>query len=69
MLADGNLREAEELMRRYLRRAPTDFEAMRVLAQVAHQNEFSKDADNPAGSRAGREARLPRPLATTTCSP
>ncbi|HEY8266994.1 MAG TPA: sulfotransferase [Steroidobacteraceae bacterium] len=44
MLADGNLREAEELLRQYLRRAPTDFEAMRVLAQVAHQNEFSKDA-------------------------
>jgi predicted Zn-dependent protease len=44
MLADGNLREAEDLIRGYLRRAPADFEAMRVLAQVAHQNEFSKDA-------------------------
>ena len=44
MLADGNLREAEELIRGYLKRKPADIEAMRVLAQVAHQNEFSKDA-------------------------
>jgi len=44
MLADGNLREADELLREYLRRVPADFEAMRVLAQVAHRNEFSKDA-------------------------
>ena len=43
MLADGNLREADELLRAYLRRSPADFEAMRVLAQVAHRNEFSKD--------------------------
>ena len=44
MLADGNLREAEDLIRAYLRRTPSDFEAMRVLAQIAHENEFSKDA-------------------------
>jgi predicted Zn-dependent protease len=44
MLADGNLREAEDLIRSYLQRKPKDIEAMRVLAQVAHQNEFSKDA-------------------------
>ena len=44
MLADGNLREAEDLIRGYLRRNPDDIEALRVLAQVAHQNEFSKDA-------------------------
>ena len=44
MLADGNLREAEDLIRTYLRRKPDDIEALRVLAQVAHQNEFSKDA-------------------------
>ena len=44
MLADGNLREAEDLIRSYLRRKPDDIEALRVLAQVAHQNEFSKDA-------------------------
>jgi predicted Zn-dependent protease len=44
MLADGNLREAEDLIRDCLRRSPADFEAMRVLAQIAHRNEFSKDA-------------------------
>jgi predicted Zn-dependent protease len=44
MLADGNLREAEELIRGYLRQKPDDIEALRVLALVAHQNEFSKDA-------------------------
>jgi tetratricopeptide (TPR) repeat protein len=44
MLADGNLHEAEDLIREYLRRKPDDIEALRVLAQVAHQNEFSKDA-------------------------
>jgi len=44
MLSDGNLREAEDLIRGYLRRKPDDIEALRVLAQVAHQNEFSKDA-------------------------
>ena len=44
MLADGNLREAEDLIRTYLRRKPDDIEALRVLALVAHQNEFSKDA-------------------------
>src|SRR5262245_25353719 len=44
MLADGNPQEADALIRSYLRRAPADFEAMRVLAQIAHENEFSKDA-------------------------
>jgi len=44
MLADGNLREAEELIRGYLQVKPNDIEALRVLALVAHQNEFSKDA-------------------------
>ncbi|MCX6600568.1 MAG: sulfotransferase [bacterium] len=44
MLADGNLRDAEELIRTYLQRVPDDIEALRVLAQVAHQNEFAKDA-------------------------
>ncbi len=44
MVADGNLREAEDLIRSYLKREPGDIEALRVLAQVAHQNEFSKDA-------------------------
>jgi len=44
MLADGNLREAEDLIRGYLQRSPRDVEALRVLALIAHQNEFSKDA-------------------------
>jgi predicted Zn-dependent protease len=44
MLADGNLHEAEELIRRYLQRAPDDTEGLRVLALVALQNEFAKDA-------------------------
>ena len=44
MLADGNLREAEELIRSYLQGRPDDIEALRVLAQVAHRNEFAKDA-------------------------
>lgn len=44
MLADGNLAEAEELIRGHLQRSPQDFEAMRVLAQVAQRNEFSRDA-------------------------
>jgi predicted Zn-dependent protease len=44
MLSDGNLRDAEAVIRGYLKRAPEDIEAMRVLAQVAHQNEFSRDS-------------------------
>ena len=44
MVADGNLREAEELIRSYLRGKPDDIEALRVLAQVAQRNEFAKDA-------------------------
>ncbi len=44
MLADGNDGEADALIRGYLHRAPKDFEAMRVLAQVAHRNEFSREA-------------------------
>jgi predicted Zn-dependent protease len=44
MLADGNLREAEELIRGYLQRKPDDIEGLRVLAQVALRNEFAKDA-------------------------
>jgi predicted Zn-dependent protease len=44
MVADGNLREAEELIRGYLQQRPDDIEALRVLAQVAQRNEFAKDA-------------------------
>jgi predicted Zn-dependent protease len=44
MVADGNLRDEEELIRGYLQRKPDDIEALRVLAQVAQRNEFAKDA-------------------------
>ena len=44
MLADGNLTEAEALIRPYVKRAPEDIEGLRVLALVAQRNEFSKDA-------------------------
>jgi predicted Zn-dependent protease len=44
MLMDGNLREAEELVRGYLKHTPDDIEAMRTLAQLAHRNEYWKDA-------------------------
>jgi predicted Zn-dependent protease len=44
MLADGNLREADDLIRDYLRRKPNDIEALRALALVAYQDEFAKDA-------------------------
>ncbi len=45
MLADGNLREADDLMRGLPAAVPRPTsKAMRVLAQVAHRNEFSKDA-------------------------
>ncbi len=44
MLADGNLAEAEALIRPYVQRAPDDIEGLRVLALVAHRNDFSKDA-------------------------
>lgn len=44
MLAEGDLRGAEDLIRPYVARQPDDIEALRVLATVAHRNEFSKDA-------------------------
>jgi predicted Zn-dependent protease len=44
MVADGNLRDAEEVIRTYLASKPDDIEALRVLAQVAQRNEFAKDA-------------------------
>ncbi len=44
MLADGNLAEAEALIRPYVKRVPHDVEGLRVLALVAHRNDFSKDA-------------------------
>jgi len=44
MLADGNLTDAEALIRPYVKRAPDDIEGLRVLALIAQRNEFSKDA-------------------------
>lgn len=44
MLAEDDLRGAEDLIRPYLARQPDDIEALRVLATIAHRNEFSKDA-------------------------
>ncbi len=44
MLADGNLAEADALIRPYVKRVPDDVEGLRLLAMVAHQSEFSKDA-------------------------
>jgi tetratricopeptide (TPR) repeat protein len=45
MLADGNLRDAEVLIRTYLQTKPDDIEGLRVLALVALENEFAKDAE------------------------
>ena len=59
MLSDGNLREAEDLIRGYLKRAPKDIEALRVLALIAHQNEFSKDAVVLLEAVLAAGARLP----------
>jgi predicted Zn-dependent protease len=44
MLADGNLAEADALIRPYVKRVPDDVEGLRLLAMVAHESEFSKDA-------------------------
>ena len=44
MLADGNLSEAEALIRPYVKRVPDDIEGLRVFALIAQQNDFSKDA-------------------------
>ncbi len=68
MLADGNLREAEDLIRAYLRRKPDDIEALRVLALVAHQNEFSKDAATLLEAVLAKPRRAIARPATTTCS-
>jgi len=45
MLADGNLREAEDTIRPYLQQNPRDLEAMRILANIARQNDFANDAE------------------------
>jgi tetratricopeptide (TPR) repeat protein len=45
MLADGNDREAEAVIRPYLARHPDDVEALRLLANIARENEFTTDAE------------------------
>lgn len=45
MLADGDTREAEALIRPHLARHPDDVEALRVLASIARESEFSTDAE------------------------
>lgn len=45
MLADGDGRDAEALIRPYLARHPDDIEALRLLAAIARENEFTTDAE------------------------
>jgi tetratricopeptide (TPR) repeat protein len=46
MVADGDLRDAEALIRPYLQQHPGDVEAMRVLASIASRSEFTVDAES-----------------------
>jgi predicted Zn-dependent protease len=45
LLCDGDLTEAEQIIRPYLLKHPTDVEAMRVLAKIALEREVIHDAD------------------------
>jgi len=45
LLSDGDLAEAEQVIRPYLLKNPTDVEAMRVLAKIALEREVVHDAD------------------------
>ena len=44
MIADGELREAEDLIRPYLADHPKDVEALRLMASIARQSEVAIDA-------------------------
>jgi tetratricopeptide (TPR) repeat protein len=44
MLADGDLREAENLIRPFLAREPQNVEALRLLANIASKHEYPNDA-------------------------
>ena len=46
MVADGDLREAEALLRPYLAEHPDDVDALRVLANIARENQFTTDAED-----------------------
>jgi tetratricopeptide (TPR) repeat protein len=45
MVADGDFRDAEALIRPYLARHPEDIEALRVLAAIASANDFALDTE------------------------
>ncbi len=45
MVADGELAQAELLIRPYLAQYPNDVEALRILATIARDNEFTADAE------------------------
>ena len=45
LLADGNLDEAEEIIRPFLKRHTENIEGMRLLANIAAQNEYPRDAE------------------------
>ena len=45
MLEDGNLREAEEVIRPFLARSPKNVEGLRLLANIARQSEVATDAE------------------------
>jgi tetratricopeptide (TPR) repeat protein len=45
LLADGNLDEAEDIIRPFLKQHRENIEGMRLLAQIALQNEYPNDAE------------------------
>ena len=45
LLADGNLNEAEDVIRPFLKRHREHIEGMRLLANIAYENEYPNDAE------------------------
>jgi len=45
LLADGNVNEAEDIIRPFLKRHGEDIEGMRLLAKIALENEYPNDAE------------------------
>jgi len=45
MLADGDVGQAEAIIRPYLAKNPDDVEALRILANIARENDFTSDAE------------------------
>ena len=58
MLADGNLREAEDLIRGYLRRKPDDIEALARSGAGSPPERILEGCGDAARGRAGSGARL-----------